>query len=134
GLGNLNNVSYRTLIAQFADALVKTPVNSLEEAAARWNEHFWHAYATEYKSLLDRVHDLNAKPNRTPVENDELRFYVQTLSGGFCLGGNLLHDRTPTAFEIPYSPVATGPQPARALSPGSTSFWGWPNLMERLLY
>jgi hypothetical protein len=46
GLGNLRTVSYRTLIAQFADSLVGQGAQSMADVANRWNQFFWTAYST----------------------------------------------------------------------------------------
>jgi hypothetical protein len=56
---------------------------------------------------------------------------LQGLSGGFCLGGNLLHDRTPQAFEIIYSPALTTPA-IQPIGMAQLRFWGVPNLIMRL--
>ena len=59
---------------------------------------------------------------------------LQGFSGGFCLGGHLLHDRTPQAFETTYGPNLTAAARVQALRVGTPRFWGVPNLIERLLY
>jgi hypothetical protein len=76
---------------------------------------------------------LNGQPTRTSQEQAELDLLEETFSGGFCLGGNLLPDRTPHAFEMLYRPSQTAPTPARELAIGETRFWGCPNLIERLV-
>lgn len=134
GLGNLAQVSYRTLIAQFADQLLGQAPASMQEVADRWNTFFWQAYTTHLASIYGRVQTLLGQASRTPDEDNELHFLVRSFSGGFCLGGNLLNDRTPFAFEIRYDPTRTAPQPVQSLQIGSSNFWGCPNLIERLLY
>jgi hypothetical protein len=133
GLGNLPETSFRTLIASFADRLVGQAINSMVDIATQWSQYFWSAYERQFRDLLSRARELHAIPNRTPEQNEELGGFGW-MSGGFCLGGNLLTNRTPAAFEILYSPImATAPSP-RALDPGMTNFWGCPNLIERLIY
>ncbi len=44
GLGSLGETNYRTLIAQFADALAAQPAASMTEIADRWNNSFWAAH------------------------------------------------------------------------------------------
>lgn len=134
GLGNLGLTSYRTLIARFADSLSTTSPQTMQEVADRWNAFFWSAYSSEYAPVLQRVQQLLSQATRTPDEERELVFFRQTFSGGFCLGGYLLHDRTPNAFEVTYNPTLTAAGPAQALRVGSPRFWGVPNLIERLLY
>jgi hypothetical protein len=134
GLGNLVNISYRTLISRFSDNLVAQPAQTMAEVADRWNAFFWASYSAEFAPLLQRVRQLRSQPARTPTEDAELLQIQQTLSGGFCLGGHLLHDRTPHAFETNYGPDLAAPAPVQALQVGAPRFWGVPNLMERLLY
>lgn len=133
GLGNLATSSYRTLIARFSDNLVTQPAQTMAEVANRWNDFFWSAYATEFSLILQRVQQLLHQPQRTPAEDQELVEYQQGFAGGFCIGGHLLHDRTPQAFEITYAPHMTAASPAQPLQMGSPRFWGVPNLIERLL-
>jgi hypothetical protein len=134
GLGNLESLSYRTLIAQFADSLTHQPAPSMTDVANRWNDFFWSIYCTEMARILQRTQQLLGQPTRTDPEQLELDFMLQTFSGGFCLGGHLPHDRTPQAFETVYGPDRTAPDPVQPLILGSPRFWGVPNLIERLLY
>jgi len=134
GLGNLAQTSYRTLIARFADQLRANPQPTMAAIADRWTEHFWAAYSSEYAPVLQRVGQLTGITIRTPSEDDELEFLHQSFSGGFCLGGCCVPDRTPQAFEINYDPEMQTPHPPRALEVGSAKFWGCPNLIQRLIY
>ncbi len=134
GLGNLAQVSYRTLIAHFADQLFAQPPASMQDVADRWNAYFFHAFTTHLAPIYQRVQTLLGQQARSPDEENELHFLVRSFSGGFCLGGNLLSDRTPFAFEIRYDPTQNGVQPVQPLPIGSSNFWGCPNLIERLIY
>ena len=120
GLGNLGTTSYRTLIAQFADVLAGQGVQSLRSVADLWSQFFWSAYAAELEPQIRLAQSLRALPTRTPEQQEELAFLLQAFSGGFCVGGYLLNDRTPNAFEILYSPTMAAPAPADALRMGST--------------
>ncbi len=133
GLGNIGSHSYRTLIAQFADSLVGQGATSMDEVANRWNQLFWGVYSTELAQAVQRAQQLSAQPTRTPDEDNELLWLRDTFSGGFCLGGYLMNDRTPRAYQILYAPDLTGPGPVDALAIGTTRFWGCPNLINRLL-
>jgi hypothetical protein len=134
GLGNLEHSSYRTMIARFSDLLVAQPAQTMADVADRWNTFFWSAYSTEFAQLIQRVQQLLGQATRTPDEESELLQLRQIFSGGFCVGGHLLHDRTPQAFETQYSPDLTAPAVIQPLQVGTPRFWGVPNLMERLLY
>lgn len=133
GLGNLAAVSYRTLIAQFSDSLAGQPPKTMSEVADRWNAFFWSGYSTQCGQVLQRVQELQGQVARSPDEEYDLAYLKHTFAGGFCLGGHLLHDRTPRAFEITYHPGLTSCGPVQELPVGGTRFWGCPNLINRLL-
>ncbi len=134
GLGNLHNISYRTLIAQFADTLVGQGAQSMADVANRWSQFFWSSYSTELSQVISRAQALHGQASRTPEEESELLYLWQAFSGGFCIGGYLMNDRTPSAFEIPFNPTMTGPNVLPPLQIGRTKFWGCPNLVNRLLF
>jgi hypothetical protein len=134
GLGNLHQVSYRTLIARFADSLAGQSPTSMTDVANRWSQMFWTAYNAELSQFLQRVHVLIGQATRSPAEENELLYLVQSFAGGFCIGGYLANDRTPSAFEVLYSPTQTQPAQPIPLAIGTTRFWGCPNLIERLIY
>lgn len=133
GMGNLPTRSYRTLIAQFADSLVSQGAQTMEDIANRWNHFFWNAYSTELTDQLQRGQWLEGQPTRTSEEQAELDFLLQAFSGGFCIGGYLMHDRRPAAFEVCYNPTLTNPADVTQLQVGTPVFWGCPNLINRLL-
>ena len=72
--------------------------------------------------------------SRTPDEERELDFLTQAFSGGFCVGGYLMTDRRPAAFEVLYEPTLAGPRSVEPLAVGATRFWGCPNLIDRLVF
>ena len=134
GLGNLGFVSYRTLVAQFADSFGRPSAQSMADVANRWNHFFWTTYSTEFAQFLQRVQLLQQKQARTPDEEAELYWLRQSFSGGFCIGGYLMNDRRPAAFQILYDPTLTAPGPIDPLVVGATRFWGCPNLINRLIF
>jgi hypothetical protein len=134
GLGNLGSVSYRTLVAQFADSLVGQGAQSMVDVANRWNQFFWTTYSTEFGQFLQRVQLLQQKQARTPEEEAELYWLRQSFSGGFCIGGYLMNDRRPAAFQVLFDPTFTTPGPIDPLVVGATRFWGCPNLINRLIF
>lgn len=133
GLGGLADVSYRTLIAQFADSLQRQGANSMAAAAFHWSQFFWAAYSAILSPLLQEVQALKSKPSRTPDEERYLEYVLGTLSVGFCIGGYLKHDRTPAAYQVAYDPTMTGPVAPVPLGLGMSRFWGCPNLIDRLI-
>lgn len=93
-------------------------------------------YNTQLQSFIARYHEIAAKTaeSRTPNEVYELGNLQQMLSGGYCLGGHLITDRNPAAYEVTYNPgLQQAPVPL-ALQQGSTNFWGCPNIIHRVLF
>jgi len=84
--------------------------------------------------FLQRAQQLRGQPTRTAAEDVELGVLLRAFSGGFCIGGYLMNDRTPAAFEVLYAPTLTSPRPIDPLAVGSTRFWGCPNLINRLMF
>ncbi|MGA2058878.1 MAG: hypothetical protein ABSG67_00245 [Thermoguttaceae bacterium] len=134
GLGNLHSVSYRTLIAQFADSLLGQGSQSMDDVANRWNQFFWTAYSSDLARILAHAQALQSQPTRSPQEEELLSYYIRAYSVGFCIGGYLMNDRTPRAYEILYNPIMSAPGKCDPLAIGRTRFWGCPNLVTRLLY
>jgi hypothetical protein len=106
----------------------------MDDVANRWNQLFWPAYSTDCAQIIARAQALHSQSTRSPQEDDELYFLFRAFSGGFCIGGYLMNDRTPSAYEILYDPTMSAPGKCDRLKIGSTKFWGCPNLVNRLLY
>lgn len=134
GLGGLGELSYRTVIAQVADNLLATPPADMAEVARRFADRFWHEFSQRHDADLKRTQALESNVARTPDEDEELDNLKNTFSGGFCLGGYLLSDRTPRAYEIGYDPTMTAAPNPEALVIGEPKFWGCPNIIRRLTY
>jgi hypothetical protein len=132
GMAGLGELSYRTLIARFADTNQPQPAPSFLDVATRFSQAFWQEYTTVRAAQIQRVQQLRGQAQRSAEEEEELRKLRQAYSGGFCLGGNLLQDRTPQAIEIRYEPTLASPS-IRPLAIGRPRFWGVPNLINRLL-
>ncbi len=145
GLGGLVVSSHRFLIAALADGLKSKKPKSVLDVAERWSAHFWKAYTTALAADIQACKDLNAKspyiavaqvpaPNaRTKDEEAKFRTLRDGLGVGFCIGGYVLPDRTPAAYQIAFDPLADGPKPA-AIPMGTQRFWGAPNIIARLLH
>lgn len=141
GMGGLPDVSYRTLIAKLSDGLIANPVASVNDAALRWRDLFWAAY--DQQPLVVEVRGLAARPpydpsRAVPVANaltsdeaDRLAALRLLLEVGFCIAGYVLPDRTPFAFSMVVRPLDPMPVPT---SFQGWSFWGAPNMIQRLLF
>lgn len=130
GLGNLPEISYRTIIASFSDSLNVTQFDSIADVAHMWSSYFWEIYRGALKSYFDRTQELL---NNDPVENmDELTAINNNLFVGFCIGGHTPLNHNPAAFQISCSPLYTSPK-VDMLSMGMPAYWGVPNLMDRLI-
>jgi len=134
GLGGFHDLSYRTLMACFADDLKDFPAKTGEEAANRWSVRFWTTYEAALGPALQRARDLNSNPNRSTAENEELTAIRQMFCVGFCVAGSCIPDRRPWAYEVSFDPAAPGPTAIRPLQFGELCFWGVPNLINRLIY
>lgn len=142
GLGAVKTTSYRTLIARLDDDLKAHPPADVHAVAMRWAAMVWANYSTAYAHEIAQLALLSAKPPyvqganppdpnaRTEVEEGQHRNLTQNLYVGFCVGGYVLPDREPQAFEVNFFPHLTIPPTPSAVSIG---FWGAPNFILRLL-
>ncbi len=145
GLGGLSVGSYRMIVALFADDLQANPPTTVAEIADRWAAHFWASYtASDIWPLVLECRLLNAMPAFDPSANpvdpaarteaQEQRFQQLRLGlvAGFCIGGYKLPDRVPSAFVVIADPLGALPVPAPITQ--GWSFWGAPNMIQRLLF
>jgi len=162
GLNSFPEVSFRTLVATFADQLNANPAPSVQEIANRWSAFFWERYSAIYAEKKARLAELSellggqeeadeeeevvggnqedaqeandqADEEEPSEEERELEFLKEEYKGGFCVGGYCPPDRTPGAYEIMYNLNMDAPQVA-SLEIGVPRFWGWGNLIDRLLF
>ena len=146
GLGGLQVSSHRTLLAELADDIKKTPIASVADVANRWSAKFWSAYSdakcpiapfiAAYKELeAKKAHDPKASPDqsmRTAEEEQSYKELFGNLSAGFCISGYVSLDRKPAAYEIIFSPSLTDkPSPTQLIF--GPAFWGAPNMIQRLI-
>lgn len=134
GMGSIGSLAHRTLIAHFADYLAGHPVKTMQEVADQFATFFWQEYTQQLQKWLVKARDLAAKQASTPEEQEELANLRHNLSGGYCVGGHLIEDRTAAAFEITYDPLKNGAPQPQPIPPGNTCFWGCPNFVHRVLY
>ena len=132
GLGGLVGLSYRTLVAKFAEENIQHPPGSILDISNRFGQFFWHEYSVRQAPQILRLQGLIHAPALTGAEQMERDGLLLNLSGGFCLGGTLNHDRTPMACEITYQPLGLGPN-VHSLNFGETGFWGVKNMIMRTL-
>lgn len=83
--------------------------------------------------LVDRARALRERPLRSDEEQIELDNLELGLGGGFCVGGVVGSSRMPQAFEVLYSLMDPEPR-VKAIPTGVPRFWGWPSLINRLIY
>jgi hypothetical protein len=134
GLGALPHVSYRTIIAEAADAAIVSNVGTLEGVVNVFVELFWVEYSTALQQVIQRAQALEVKGNRTDQEQSELEYWKQTQSVGFCVGGRWGQSRRPEAYEIVFTPLLNSkPAPKRLVS-GAPMYWGCPTLIERVIF
>jgi hypothetical protein len=141
GLGGLELGSYRTLVAKLGDDLVNNPATRVSEVADRWASLVWPLYSTlqdvqGYKALSAKLpFDPSTPPDpgrRTAQEEAILPHWFDRLVVGFCIGGYVVNDRIPAAFEIVFDPSAaqlSTPQQLRM----AQSFWGVPVIIHRII-
>jgi hypothetical protein len=145
-LAGLGEKSYRTLIAEFADDLKRSPAANLFEVANRWCDRFWKEYSTGTIGRAVQVcKDLNAKPppaadgashqpsSRTKDEEELFQTLRFGLVAGSCIGGYWPPDRTPKAYWVTFDPLLDRPIPQTILM-STYAFWGAPNPIKRLIF
>jgi hypothetical protein len=141
GLGGLELGSYRTLVAKLGGNLVSNAVTSVAEVADRWVNVIWPIYSAlqdvqNYKKLSTKPPFDPLNPSdpsrRTAQEEAMLPHWLDRLVVGFCIGGYVLSDRTPAAFEIVFDPGA-GQPPAPQQLRMAQSFWGVPVIIHRII-
>ncbi len=143
GVGGLRFGSYRTLIARLADKCPPPQAPSVQHVAEKWIDLFWAEYQNCFSAEIATLTTLNLKPPmamtptgldpncRNPAEEMHFRQLSNDLVVGFCMGGYVLGDRQPHAFEIIFDPLGAKPTPT-PLAPAQT-FWGVPSLIGRLI-
>ena len=133
GLGAPGNKSWRTLIAEMADATWVAKPQTFEEAATLVATLFWDEYSSSYSDLLSQAKQLDGKgEQRTDDENQIWANLYLALSGGMCLGGRWSPNRRPQAFQITFNPLMAAVPQSQEVPVGAPIFWGCPHLVERL--
>jgi hypothetical protein len=136
GAGSLGDpsTSYRSLVAMLADDLVHQPAHTVEEVAWRWTNLFWERYNAEIDPIRRVVLDLASKAQMSEDEEAEFKKLDALYSTGFCIGGYVPPSRVPEAYQIIVKPHLIVPLPPRRLTFGNARFWGWQNIVNRLVW
>jgi hypothetical protein len=140
GLGSLGETSYRTLFALLSDDIRKKPPKDVAEVAGRWVDKFWAEYSPVIKPCQDLIGKKPFDPTANPpdaatrAKDEEAQFEQlrRGLVGGFCICGYILENRTPEAFVTSFDPLLGKPVPTKL--PKQWSFWGAPNMIQRLMF
>lgn len=133
GVAGFPKLSYRTLIAQFADELGWKPTKSVAGVAELWSQKFWPMYRDAFTSDRKRYAELAAMTTRNPNEEEELRIRKILGTVGFIVGGYVFDDRTPEAFEVTFDFGSTDSVAPVEVGIHKPFFRGCPNFTERLL-
>ncbi|MGF6309793.1 hypothetical protein ABIB82_004210 [Bradyrhizobium sp. i1.8.4] len=145
GLGGLAVSSHRMLVAALADDLRKKKAASVAEVATRWCQQFWKAYSNAMSNdiaqceALSKLHPydpLSVPPKSNSRTKDQETQFIRLrnmLRVGFCLGGHVLPDRTPHAFQTLFDALDGQPPTPTEIPMGKHRFWGVPNMSARLL-
>ncbi|MCG0998266.1 hypothetical protein [Acetobacter persici] len=143
GLGNLGDMSYRTLIARLADALTINKATSVQDVADRWIDLFWSEYSTRLSGDIAELkhldslqpfggHSPQSGPSRSEQEESRFAQLKLGLYVGFCIGGHHDSDRVPQAFEIKFDPINGKPK-ADKIVIGDTRCYGAPKIFDRII-
>lgn len=142
GLGGLEAISYRTLIATFTEELEKATITTVSEVIKLWIDKFWQYYSVDPHVV--RIAELakkspfgfspQANDSRTADEEQEYAALYSSLQVGFCIAGYLLPDRRPEAHHVMFEPTASKPPDSQAMNQHQLQWWGVPNFFYRLLF
>lgn len=93
GLGNLHSISYRTLIAQFADSLVGLGAQSMGDVAGRWSRFFWSIYTTIKAMKFSHMAPVCGGPVEVAVITTDRRFrWVRHKGFDAAIGDGSIYD------------------------------------------
>lgn len=139
GLSGGGMKAHRQLVAELADDLVSAPAATVLEAMERWIDLFWTEYSSSkliqsyLAALRKSPFDPKAvQPSEDARTEDEEALANMNLGAGFCLGGYVLPDRTPTAFHVWFDGRKTKPSPS-PVPMNDPRYFGAPNYVLRLI-
>lgn len=141
GLGGLGAISYRTLLALFADELEKINVADVAEVMQKWIDMFWPYYSADAQVIrfaeLKNKSPFGTPPNtrgvRTEEEENECSVLEKNLPVGFCIAGHIQLNRKPEAHHVMFMPNSIKPT-AQSIQQHSLQWFGVPNFFSRLMF
>ena len=145
GLGSIGALSHRTQIAILADNLKTGAVTNVLAVAQLFAAQVYKTYFAVHAGDLARCHALQVKPAfdktttppdpnaRTQEEETEFNNLWLGLSLGFCIGGYIFPDRTPSAAQIQFDPTVNSGTPTITPIMCGSRFWGAPKIFCRLI-
>jgi len=131
GMASFDDLRYRTMIAEFAEWNCHQSTPSFRDLVERFAQYFWGIYRERFQPAMDAVRQLQMSMPH-PVIQRQIEHIASNCSGGFCIGGHLIHDRTPKAIAINFDPRFDDPL-IIDVPIGRIVFWGVPNFMMRLI-
>ena len=135
GLGQIGDVSHRTIAAMIGDELTRAGFSNMRAVADFAAELVWVHYADAYSARCTRAKLLRSKHktgNLSTDERSELRLLGQ-LAGGYCIAGRMPGGRACTGFAIDWAPWLDAPA-LRDLRLEQPYHWGVPEFALRLIY
>ncbi len=130
GMGRMNGLSYRTLVARLADDFRKAPPSSVLEAANLFAAKLWPAYDS-LRPQIDKQKAIVIDPKSTPKDIERAKGALANLTVGFCLAGHNESDRESHAYEVIFAPDLTAAPVPKA--PPVLQFWGANLFIFRML-
>lgn len=132
GLGQIGNVSHRTVAARLGETHRSTPYASMKDMAQGLADILHVEYPTAYGAEIARAQELSERfKDLEEAELAELGA-LQALSGGYCLAGRIECGDACEGFEVAWEPFQG--ITIKALPHEVPIFWGMPHVMLRLLY
>lgn len=135
GLGQIGDVSHRTIAAMVGAEHAQADFSELQPIATFAADLVWSYYLDAYREECSRAKVLQAKHEAgsvTVAEHAELRRLAK-LAGGYCIAGRTAAARPCTGFTIEWAPWLDVPT-VTELRGEQPYHWGVPQFALRLIY
>lgn len=142
GLGQIGQLSHRTLAARVGACHECEPYNNMQAMARRLAEELWLPYREEYQKEIVQIRegfeelkkkDVDQLSESEVQEIGRLEELNSALSGGYCLAGRVEDPGPCEAWLVLWSPLHEDPV-VQQLPSETPLFWGVPDIMERLIF